>query len=230
MVILPAVYTVNEYIYGKTMSTPVEQEWRTADLVGGHPALDFVNTAGGATKARDVELFPDYASVLRWCAVSGVLSEREIVSLRERAGVNPGEANEAVERLRDFRESLHRCLTAELAGAAWPGKDGALIESVMRSALAQASAANDGQRFYWKASLKQCGLVLILARLAIASEELLRSDDRSRVRCCDRCSWLFIDRGRGRPRRWCSMATCGSRAKSARYYQRHRRNTAAEGL
>jgi predicted RNA-binding Zn ribbon-like protein len=31
------------------------------------------------------------------------------------------------------------------------------------------------------------------------------------VRTCPSCGWLFLD-ARGR-RRWCSMATCGNRAK-----------------
>ncbi|MGW5195753.1 CGNR zinc finger domain-containing protein, partial [Kribbella sp. NPDC004138] len=35
--------------------------------------------------------------------------------------------------------------------------------------------------------------------------------DRAHVRTCPSCGWLFLD-PRGR-RRWCSMATCGNRAK-----------------
>ncbi|TAL94280.1 MAG: hypothetical protein EPN73_18145 [Paraburkholderia sp.] len=35
---------------------------------------------------------------------------------------------------------------------------------------------------------------------------------------CAACSWLFLDLSRSRSRRWCSMATCGNRAKAQRHY------------
>jgi predicted RNA-binding Zn ribbon-like protein len=34
------------------------------------------------------------------------------------------------------------------------------------------------------------------------------------------CGWLFVDRTKNRSRRWCSMQTCGNRAKARRYYRR----------
>ncbi|MDR0358582.1 MAG: CGNR zinc finger domain-containing protein [bacterium] len=45
-------------------------------------------------------------------------------------------------------------------------------------------------------------------------------------RCPGRgCGWLFLDAS-GR-RRWCSMQTCGSRAKMRRLYERRRSAGAA---
>jgi predicted RNA-binding Zn ribbon-like protein len=34
------------------------------------------------------------------------------------------------------------------------------------------------------------------------------------------CTWLFLDHSRNRSRRWCSMETCGNRAKAHRHYRR----------
>jgi len=36
----------------------------------------------------------------------------------------------------------------------------------------------------------------------------------------DDCRMLFIDRSRGKPRRWCSQSRCGNRAKVAAYRER----------
>jgi len=36
------------------------------------------------------------------------------------------------------------------------------------------------------------------------------------------CGWLFIDESRTGRRKWCSMETCGNRAKAKRHYTRHR--------
>lgn len=48
--------------------------------------------------------------------------------------------------------------------------------------------------------------------------------ERERLRTCanDDCGWLFIDESRNHSRQWCSMASCGSRAKMSRYRNRRR--------
>ncbi|EPZ91129.1 CGNR zinc finger [Burkholderia cenocepacia BC7] len=48
----------------------------------------------------------------------------------------------------------------------------------------------------------------------------MRSDDFARVRQCGRCTWFFVDRGRGVGRRWCDMRTCGNRAKVEAFRER----------
>ncbi|RQR64221.1 hypothetical protein DIE19_08770 [Burkholderia sp. Bp9126] len=65
---------------------------------------------------------------------------------------------------------------------------------------------------------EKAGSALIRDRLAIAANELLSQPILSNVRECDACSWLFLDLSRSKSRRWCSMATCGNRAKAQRHY------------
>jgi predicted RNA-binding Zn ribbon-like protein len=57
-----------------------------------------------------------------------------------------------------------------------------------------------------------------------SAAEFLVSAERVNVRECgsEVCSWLFVDRSRTKLRRWCSMKTCGNRAKARRFYTRHR--------
>lgn len=61
---------------------------------------------------------------------------------------------------------------------------------------------------------------------AIALMALLRASARpawSRVKACrgTDCGWVFIDASRNRSRRWCEMASCGNRAKTAAFRARH---------
>ncbi|HEX6139197.1 MAG TPA: CGNR zinc finger domain-containing protein [Candidatus Limnocylindria bacterium] len=51
----------------------------------------------------------------------------------------------------------------------------------------------------------------------------------SRVKACrnDTCRWLFFDESRNRSHTWCSMAVCGSRAKSRAYRARRRDSATA---
>jgi len=62
-------------------------------------------------------------------------------------------------------------------------------------------------------------------RFAVAADAVALLSDPARIarlhRCPGRdCGWLFLDTS-GR-RRWCSMATCGSREKMRRMYARKR--------
>ncbi|WP_233196275.1 CGNR zinc finger domain-containing protein [Trinickia soli] len=70
----------------------------------------------------------------------------------------------------------------------------------------------------WTVRPEKAGSSLIKDRLAIAANELLSQPILSNVRECSACSWLFLDLSRSRSRRWCSMATCGNRAKAQRHY------------
>ncbi|WP_229173049.1 CGNR zinc finger domain-containing protein [Bradyrhizobium ivorense] len=56
---------------------------------------------------------------------------------------------------------------------------------------------------------------MLLLPVADAMAELVCEEDFSNVRSCEgpECGLLFLDRTRGRVRRWCSMAVCGNRAK-----------------
>jgi predicted RNA-binding Zn ribbon-like protein len=60
------------------------------------------------------------------------------------------------------------------------------------------------------------GLLSSLARDAV---DLLSGPLADRIRTCaaDECSLLYVDASRAGRRRWCSMNTCGARAKMATY-------------
>lgn len=48
--------------------------------------------------------------------------------------------------------------------------------------------------------------------------------DPSRIGVCGatNCILIYYDTTKSRTRRWCSMATCGNRAKAALFYKRSR--------
>jgi predicted RNA-binding Zn ribbon-like protein len=65
----------------------------------------------------------------------------------------------------------------------------------------------------------------LLLPLARSLAELVCAEDFANVKACEgqTCTLLFIDRTRGRGRRWCSMAVCGNRAKQAAHRKRARK-------
>lgn len=63
-----------------------------------------------------------------------------------------------------------------------------------------------------------------LARATLPLLDAIAAGDTARFRVCanDGCRWVFEDTSRGGHRRWCSMASCGNRAKVRRYRTRRR--------
>ena len=58
---------------------------------------------------------------------------------------------------------------------------------------------------------------MLLLPIARAMAEVVTECDFTYVRACEgsSCTLYFVDRTRGRARRWCSMSVCGNRAKQA---------------
>jgi predicted RNA-binding Zn ribbon-like protein len=77
--------------------------------------------------------------------------------------------------------------------------------------------------YAWQYTHAPDDLLWMLAPIARSAAALLTSDQLYRVgECADLhgCGWLFYDTSRNRSRRWCSMDSCGNRAKAQRHYQR----------
>ncbi|MBV7483963.1 CGNR zinc finger domain-containing protein [Bordetella sp. BOR01] len=71
----------------------------------------------------------------------------------------------------------------------------------------------------WLLDVAGAGLDLPRHRLALSAQSLIADGLLPRLHECEGCTWLFLDTSRGGRRRWCSMATCGNRAKARRHYQ-----------
>jgi predicted RNA-binding Zn ribbon-like protein len=64
----------------------------------------------------------------------------------------------------------------------------------------------------------------LLLPIARAIADVVSADDFTHVKACEgpTCTLHFVDRTRGRARRWCSMSVCGNRAKQAAHRERAR--------
>ncbi len=194
--------------------------WGPEAFVGGHPALDFTNTVGGSTTER-VERWCAYDDVVGWSLAAGVVDGAEAEALTARAAADPEAAEAALEAVRAQREALHRWLAAAVAGGAGDDADRARVAEDVAGAHRAARPAPDPTRGpAWLVTVDDAGLALPARRLALATAALLAGEDRRRIGLCGRCSWLFLDPSPSRRRRWCSMATCGNRAKAARHHAR----------
>lgn len=186
-------------------------------FVGGDVSLDFVNTAGGRTRQRDVERLTGFADAVGWAHAAGVLDDAERTGLLAAAERDPTVAQRAVTELRAQREALYTFLVAGIEQTDCPETVRRTVQSGLAAAYRQAVLTpQDG----WQTDPGQAGLRVIAVRLALATGALLAGAERTQVSRCGRCTWLFIDPSPTRRRRWCSMAVCGNRAKVARHQRK----------
>jgi predicted RNA-binding Zn ribbon-like protein len=172
----------------------------------GHPALDLIATLG-ARRAAPIERLAQPADLDRWLAEAGLLR-----------GPHPRTATRPVTRAqltaaRELREAIYRALEAARESRLPPDGDRKLINRWARGATATPQLGPD----------LSCVIVgpdaatAALSQIAREAVELLTGPQLARVRTCDGCSLIFLDRSRPGRRRWCSMDRCGNKSKTARY-------------
>lgn len=63
------------------------------------------------------------------------------------------------------------------------------------------------------------GAVAAMGRLVATLYSAMQDEDWERLKLCgsDSCRWVFFDQSRNHSSRWCSMASCGNRAKARRF-------------
>ncbi len=157
---------------------------------GGRLALDFVNTAD-------------------WLEDGQILHERVLSPADQKIWMNAVGLGAArplrdIGHFHDLRASVRRLLL----GSGSPGDFGGI--SKLELARTESTAAPETAQ-------------PLDALIAISTLSILMDDrERRRVRLCPgpKCGWLFIDETKNARRRWCSMETCGNRAKAARHYAR----------
>lgn len=184
-------------------------------LWGETLCLDYANSVYWSSEDDQVD--PERTDLLRSAEMLGRWGRR--LGLLGDGARSPSAAE--LRRARALRDATYRAFAAIARGREPAARDLDVLMGDYAEAVAQASLlARDGVfELGWPARDPRT------IRYAVAADAiaLLRDPDRlQRVsRCPGRdCGWLFLDTS-GR-RRWCSMATCGSREKMRRMYARKR--------
>ena len=204
-------------------------------LVGGHRALDLVNTVVPRLPAADrYDCLAAPGDLLTWSQRTGLIDAAEVPEVVAAWEASPAAGRRALATVKEIRESLYEVLAAHLGHHA---------------GSAAASAELDHITFAWASAVPRARLTPVsggpgLARWVVGSPPALLVADRvtqdavdlvcgidvTRLGCCPveagGCGWLFLDHTRNRSRRWCAMEDCGSGAKASRLTERRRRSRA----
>jgi predicted RNA-binding Zn ribbon-like protein len=174
-------------------------------FVSGHRALDFLATFADRHR-NGLERLRQPEDLDRWLRAADLPTS------------TPANARH-LEDARSLREAINRLARAAMRGSAGDCNDIAeLNQRATRPSLAPQLDRN--MHRHWHSPDPVAGAIALIAREAV---ELLSGPERKLIRECaasPACSLLYLDRSRGRRRRWCEMQRCGSRAKMADYRQR----------
>ena len=214
-------------------------------IVGGHPALDLVNTVtprlrGGGAVEHDYLTSP--AELAAWATRIGLIDVRDYSSVEGTWRSMPELGTKALNATLEIREAAYEVFARRASGAvvAVDGvkySAGSAFERLMlrwSAAAARSMLVPDERRERGIAELVvgTSPAQLIPDRLVIAAVELVRTVDLRQLKACPvaegGCGWLFLDRSRNGSRRWCAMEDCGTRAKIRKLGERRRATTVPE--
>ena len=174
------------------------------EFVAGDPALDLVATVAEWTSSQ-VERLTSPEDLSDWLVKAGLLD------------VRPSADESDLASARELRLQMYEFLLALTSDQPPSRRARATLNRFAagpQSSVSLTAAGRPARTGSATTALTE------LARCAIA----LAAEDRSRYIswCADEtCTRAFLDRSRGRRRRWCGMTGCGDRAKAAAYRRRH---------
>lgn len=187
--------------------------------------LDFTDTIDWRTSDHAEDKIPDYEDLVEWSYKKGILSRDEVLALGELVRENPSIRDEVMKDARSLREAMYRIFSAVAHGRRVDSSDIEILNEVLSRGLGRKKVelAREGFVWSWRGDFQGEVMLFLLAQSAA---DLLTSEDLARVKECANeeqgCGSLFLDRSKGQTRKWCSMESCGNRAKLRTYYKRHK--------
>jgi predicted RNA-binding Zn ribbon-like protein len=196
-------------------------------FISGSRGLDFLNSLATPVD-KPVDWIDDGDGLLCWLEQAQLVTPNILKALK--AAAMPGEFDAVAAQARSLREWF-RAFVRTRSGSRLGADDLRELEPLNRL------LGRDEQFTQLVAEPTASGPVLELralrrwripeSLLLPIGEEIasfLCSGDFEYVKACEAstCTLLFVDRTRGRARRWCSMAICGNRAKQAAHRDRRK--------
>lgn len=184
-------------------------------FLGGHPALDFLNSAF-APHGAVVETITDGRSFADWLVAAGLLTADEAAQSSKVVGA--AALDRIAAEARELREAA-RSWVADWQAGRDMGAAQAALDALLRHGPFVWRLAPGGTPVARPLLDRPAALPALIARQIAL---LFAHEDPELVRACagTGCTLLFLDRTKAHRRRFCSAAVCGNRAKVAAHRQR----------
>jgi predicted RNA-binding Zn ribbon-like protein len=153
------------------------------------------------------ELFTDPNTLKSWLVAKNLLDPSQEV----------GEAD--LRHAIALREAVRGVIGANSGLPVYPVDVATLNEAAVASRLRMRFGADGTARLEPDAG----GTVGAMGRLVAALYAGMQDEEWHRLKLCSSatCRWAFYDRSKNHSSRWCTMASCGNRAKARRFRKQH---------
>ena len=192
----------------------------TIRLVGGHPALDLLNTVDPDQPGEDQDVLRSFRDDATWAMRVGVLPAADGERLLELGGRAAMRAEQAHADLLVAREALRAIIRADVESNLVDPAAAGGFERALAAALANRRFSVAEAPFGWR--WLPGDLDTVQHRVILSAADLLADTERRAVSVCagPDCDWYFLDTSKSGNRRWCSDAGCGTASRVRRLRRR----------
>lgn len=201
-----------------------ERSIETLSLDGGCICFDFINTVHSRTEESVYDYLVEYQDLLDWCRRMELLPKEHIQRLEEYVKNKPAEGEEALQEIKAYREMLYSFFSAVAEETTVEDSDLVKFNTLIAEALSRIRFTMNGKKPVPGWEEKEINLYEPLWRVGKSAYEILTEQPVERIKECEACGWVFLDKSKNRSRRWCNMQTCGSAHKARKYYHRKKKS------
>jgi predicted RNA-binding Zn ribbon-like protein len=193
----------------------------------GELCLDYANTVDWHASSHPKNMLDSYEKLVEWSRRRGILDSEVARGLVQRARERKELGDMAMGEADSLREAIYGVFSATSHGRQPGRKELGMLNAHLSRGMARSRISLEGQQLRWGWIGDDMPPDMMLWPIAKSAAELLTSQRLGQVKECanelEGCGWLFLDNSRSHNRVWCSMDSCGNRAKFRAYYDRHNR-------
>ena len=194
---------------------------------GGSLCLDFANTVDWHASDHPEETLSSYEDLVEWSRRQGLVTTEGARRLAASVKGSADQVSSVLKDARELREAIYRLFSDAWHGRQPAKKDLGTLNACLSKGMSRARVTGTDGHFQWGWDTDDLPPDVMLWPIARSAAELLTSEEVHQVKECandeEGCGWLFLDTSRSGNRVWCSMKSCGNRAKFRAYYDRHNR-------
>lgn len=184
-------------------------------------SIEFANTLYWRGADAPTETFGTLDDLFAWCREQA----RVPAGLADACRAEEKEKDDAsatLARALALREVLYRLFHAQAERREPQADDLALLGGFLAEAAPRVALTRIDGGYAWRVGGAGATLAGVLSPVLWSAIDLLGGARLAKVKRCanDACQWLFIDDSKNGSRRWCSMSSCGNRAKAYRHYHK----------
>jgi len=204
------------------MADPKRANTRLVPAPRDDLCVEFANTRSWRGSASAIETLNDPGDLLVWCADAKAIDGSTAGELAAWASRHGSDAARLFDEAIAVREMIYAVFSANAGGGRVAGRDVDALNRLLADTPGRTTLAIVKRGNLWRLPAATPAAASLLAPVLWSAGDLLAGERLHRVRLCAnaKCGWLFLDDSKSGTRRWCSMRSCGNRAKAHRHYMR----------